>query len=153
MRRLAGAAALVAVGLVGGAAGSHAMSTNRPAAIAPAQVEVIACHIEWDAQARAPRLDRGSGSGCSGVWGTHVDARGRVVVDHASDPVISIEVTPDEAAVARGISAGPSGGGNTTKLTVHDSRVRRALDLSSRSDASRLGGGSGWWLVITHDSR
>lgn len=153
MRRVTAAVALAAVAVASGAASSHAARSIRPAAVTPAKVEVIACQITWDARTRTPVMDRATGNGCHGVWQLAVDRGGRIVVSTAGDPVIGIETTPNEAAAARGITVGSSGGGNRTILTVHDTRLGRNLDLRSRADAARLGSTSGVWFKLTHDAR
>lgn len=153
MRGAVAVAVLAAAGAAAGGGASYAALSSRPAVVPAHQVEVISCHIEWDAAARKPVMDRSAGSGCTGVDRVWVDTRGRVSARHVHDPVISIDVTPDESAVSRGITAGASGGGATTMLTVVDTRLGRTLDLRSRADASRLGTSSGWWLTIAHDAR
>ncbi|WP_434967362.1 hypothetical protein [Janibacter indicus] len=153
MRRSPLAAGLaVAAMLVGGTA-SYAGLSSRPGSIAPEEVGVLACHVAWDARTRSPVLDRSQGGGCAGVTSAWVDDRGRITVRHAYNPVISIVVTPDEAAAGRGLTAGASGGGARTMLTVSDARVGRRLHLHTARDADRVGSGSGWWLVITQDAR
>lgn len=153
MRWWAGAAVLAAVALVAGTATAHAARSTRPWSIAPTQVEIIACRVTWDFVRRAPAMDRSTGNGCHGVRSVDLDGRGRILVTSAYDPVIAVEVTPDESAVSRGITAGASGGGHRTTLTVHDSRLGRTLDLRTRSDAARLGSTSGLWFTLTHDAR
>lgn len=153
MSRVTAAVALAVVATVTGAATSQAARSVRPAAVPPSQVEVIACHITWDSSARKPAMDRATGNGCHGVWRVSTDGKGRIVVTHAYDPVIGIEITPNESTAVRGLTVGASGGGSITTLTVHDTRLGRTLNLGARSDAARLGSTSGVWLKLTHDAR
>lgn len=146
-------ASLLAVALLVGAATAYADRSTRPWSIPADDVRVVACHVSWNAWTRKPSLARSTQNPCPGVSGAHVDRKGRLVVDHAYGPVIAIEVTPNETTIGRGITAGASGGGTRTDLTLHDARVGRALDLTSAADARRLGSGAGFWVRLTHDGR
>lgn len=153
MRRLGLTATLVTIALVVGAATAHAARSIRPWSIPPENVEVIACHVSWNSWSRKPSLARSTQNPCAGVARVFVNGKGRIVVDHDFGPVIAIEITPNETTVGRGVSAGGSGGGTTTEMTVHDARIGRALHLTRTADARRLGSGTGFWIRLTHDGR
>lgn len=153
MSRLAATAAVSAVALLAGTATSYASLSTRPWSIPAEDVGVVACHVSWNSWTRQPSLARSTQNPCRGVHRVSVDAKGRIVLRHTFDPVIGIEVTPNETAIGRGLTAGASGGGSKTDLTVHDARVGRTLHLASGSEASRMGSGAGFWVKITHDGR
>lgn len=146
-------AGLAVLALLSTAATSSAARSMRPAHIAPDDVEIIACRITWDASTSAPALDRSTGNGCHGIWRVELDDHGRIRVRAINHPVIAVDVTPNGSAAARGQTVGASGGGSSTVLTFHDTRLGRNLDLSEPADAERLGRTSAIWLTLTHDAR
>lgn len=153
MRRLAVTSVLVVLALLAGTATSWAARSVRPWSIPAGDVQVVACHVGWNSYTRKPTLARSSQNPCSGMWRVYLDWKGRIVLEHTGNPIIGIEVTPNEATVGRGLTAGASGGGSKTDLTIHDARAGRALNLTVAADARRLGSGAGFWVTLTHDDR
>lgn len=146
-------AVLVVAALFTGTATSWAALSFRPWSIPADDVQVVACQISWNSYTRQPSRSRSTQNPCNGVWRVSLDWKGRILVEHTSNAVIGVEVTSNEATVGRRITAGASGGGSTTTLTVHDARLGRAPNLTIAADARRMGSGAGFWLRLTHDDR
>lgn len=124
--------ALVALVLLAAGALAAESISYRRAATTETEAGIIhrGCVIRFDTLSASgnsvvPRIHANSTHTCIGVtsvradWTTHP---GDLVLENAGGPtnVVAVHVTSDETLTERGITCGPSGGGQTTRLRCYD---------------------------------
>lgn len=121
------------------------------------QILVSGCVVRFSDPEGWPEIHANASHIAAGVESVGVDESSgwleviQSEMDAPSTPIIWAAANVDETLAQRGIILGPSGGTNRTRFAVHDTHLRRTLDLREESHRMRLQGeNSNVWLSWGH---
>ena len=124
-------AAVIAI-LIATFVGGQAVGAARPDPIrgrVANPIVVRGCAIRMAAK---PYMLENTAHSCTGFKKVFYYKGWLQVISDSSLPVVSVAVTTDESLVAKGIIAGASGGGSTTKIRFYSTRKERTVPASAK---------------------
>ena len=156
MKRRWVAAAALTIGLLAGG-GTVAVANGGHDAVPGRDVLVSSAIVRFSGSGGAPVLHCNASHACAGVSGVDITAGGELrlhqtITNPHAYPILTVQCQADETLGGRrGIICGASGGTDTTRFWLYDTRLGRQLDLSDPADLRRVAGdNANLWISFIH---
>ena len=144
--------AVIAV-FFGGAAVAN--SYMRPA-YSGTDLLVSGCVIRFSNADGTPSIHANAAHHCAGVSSVRIDQHGQLEIIQTvrgshDNPILAAIAQTDETLSARGIMVGATGGTDSTRFRLYDTKIGRVLNLNNSSDRMRVQGStSNLWVMWFH---